>query len=170
MLPRKWIEAYVQFLLRYRWPVLALSLAATLFFGYHLSSAKIQMNFLDIIPPGHPYTQLAHKHARMFGSANVLVVAVEVKDGDIFTVETLNKIDRLTIALIETPGFNPWQVLSIAHPKVRNVQITGRGVRGLPLYYPGPPQEPADAALCQKAVYTNEGIPAFSLSRANRGM
>ena len=84
MLPRKWMEAYVHFLLRYRWPVLALSLAATLFLGYYLSSAKIQMNFLDIIPPGHPYTQLAHKHARMFGSANVLVVAVEVKDGDIF--------------------------------------------------------------------------------------
>ena len=73
MLPRKWMEAYVRFLLRYRWPVLALSLAATLFLGYYLSSAKVQMNFLDIIPPGHPYTQLAHKHARMFGSANVLL-------------------------------------------------------------------------------------------------
>ena len=34
MLPRKWMEAYVRFLLRYRWPVLALSLAATLFLGY----------------------------------------------------------------------------------------------------------------------------------------
>ena len=60
------------------------------------------MNFLDLYPPDHPYTQFAKKHARMFGSANVLVVAVEVKDGDIFNVETLNKIDRMTIALMET--------------------------------------------------------------------
>ena len=168
MLPRKWMEAYVRFLLRHRWPVLAVSLTATLFLGYHLFQTKIQMNFLDLYPPGHPYMQLAKKHARMFGSANVLVVAVEVKDGDIFNVETLNKINRLTIALIETPGVNPWQVLSIAHPKVRNVQITGKGVRVLPLYYPGPPKEPADVARIKKAVYTNDGILDFFVSRDNK--
>lgn len=46
MLPRKWMEAYVRFLLKYRWPVLAASLLVTLFLSYHLLSAKIQMNFL----------------------------------------------------------------------------------------------------------------------------
>ena len=59
MLPRKWMEAYVRFLLRHRWPVLAVSLAVTLFLGYHLFQTKIQMNFLDLYPPGHPYMQLA---------------------------------------------------------------------------------------------------------------
>ena len=168
MLPRKWMEAYVRFLLRYRWPVIALSVVITLFLGYHLSHTQIQMNFLDFYPPGHPYTQLAKKHARMFGSANVLVVAVEVKDGDIFNVETLNKINRLTLALIETPGVNPWQVLSIAHPKIRNVIITTTGVKILPLFYPGPPKEPKDAARIKKAVYTNDGILDFYVSRDNK--
>src|SRR5712691_796153 len=168
MLPRRWMEAYVRFLLRYRWPVIALSVVITLFLGHNLSQTKLQMNFLDFYPPGHPYTQLARKHARMFGSANVLVVAVEVKDGDIFTVETLNKIDRLTIALIETPGVNPWQVLSISHPKVRNIQITGAGIRVLPLFFPGPPKEPKDAARIKKAVYTNDGVLDFFVSRDNK--
>src|SRR5262245_42614953 len=168
MLPRKWMEAYVRFLLSYRWPVIAVSVMITLFLGYHLSHTKIQMNFLDFNPPSHPYTQLAKKHARMFGSANVLVVAVEVKDGDIFNVETLNKINRLTIALMETPGVNPWQVLSIAHPKIRNVIITTTGVKILPLFYPGPPQEPKDAARIKKAVYTNDGILDFYVSHDNK--
>src|SRR5919204_5696001 len=150
MLPRSWMEAYVRFLLRYRWPVIALSVVITLFLGYHLSHTKIQMNFLDFYPPGHPYTQLARKHARMFGSANVLVVAVEVKDGDIFNVETLNKIDRLTIALLETPGVNPWQVRSISHPAVRGVKVAGAGIRILPLFFPGPPKELADVARIKK--------------------
>jgi hypothetical protein len=162
------MEAYVRFLLRYRWPVIALSAVVTLFLGYHLSHTKIQMNFLDFYPPSHPYTQLAKKHARMFGSANVLVVAIEVKDGDIFTVETLNKINRLTIALIETPGVNPWQVLSIAHPKIRNVIITTAGVKVLPLFYPGPPKEPQDVARIKKAVYTNDGILDFYVSHDNK--
>ncbi len=168
MLPRKWMEAYVRFLLRYRWPVIALSVVITLFLGHNLSQTKIQMNFLDFYPPNHPYTQLAKKHARMFGSANVLVVAVEVKDGDIFNVETLNKIDRLTLGLMETPGANPWQVLSIAHPKVRNVLITTAGVKVLPLFFPGPPKEPKDAARIKKAVYTNDGILDFYVSRDNK--
>src|SRR6266849_2760910 len=168
MLPRKWMEAYVRFLLRYRWPVIALSVVITLFLAHNLSQTKIQMNFLDFYPPGHPYTQLAKKHARMFGSANVLVVEVEVKDGDIFNVETLNKINRLTIALMETPGVNPWQVLSIAHPKVRNVTITTSGVKVLPLFFPGPPKEPKDAARIKKAVYTNDGILDFYVSRDNK--
>src|SRR6266849_2468712 len=168
MLPRKWMEAYVRFLLRYRWPVIALSVVITLFLAHNLSQTKIQMNFLDFYPPNHPYTQLAKKHARMFGSANVLVVAVEVKDGDIFNVETLNKIDRLTLGLMETPGVNPWQVLSIAHPKVRNVMITTAGVKVLPLFFPGPPKEPKDAARIKKAVYTNDGILDFYVSRDNK--
>jgi predicted RND superfamily exporter protein len=162
------MEAYVRFLLRHRWPVIGVATVITLILGYFLFEARVQMNFRDIIPPNHPYTQLAQKHARMFGSANVLVVAVEVKDGDIFTVETLNKIDRITRALIETPGVNPWQVLSIAHPKVRSIQISGSGIRALPLYFPGPPKTAADAARIKKAVYTNDGIFDFFVSRDDK--
>jgi predicted RND superfamily exporter protein len=136
--------------------------------GYELSNTKIQMNFLDFYPPTHPYTQLARKHARMFGSANVLVTSVEVKDGDIFNVETLNKIDRLTLALMGTPGVNPWQVLSISHPKVRNIIITTTGVKVLPLFFPGPPQTPQEAARIKKAVYRNDGILDFFVSRDNK--
>ncbi|MBI3303542.1 MAG: MMPL family transporter, partial [Deltaproteobacteria bacterium] len=168
MLPRRWMEAYVSFLLLYRWPVLALASAITLFLVSQLAHTTIQMNFLDLYPPSHPYLQLYQKHARMFGSANVLVVAVEVKEGDIFTVETLNKIDRLTVALMETPGVNPWQVLSISHPKVRNIQVTGAGIGMVPLYYPGPPKDAKDAARIKKAVYTNDGILDFFVSRDDK--
>ena len=165
MLPRKWMEAYLRFLLRHRWSVIALSTLMTLILGNYLSQTKIQMNFRDIIPPNHPYTILARKHERMFGSANILVVAVEVKDGDIFTVATLNKIDRITRDLLETPGVNPWQILSIAHPKVRNIQISASGIRALPLYFPGPPKEQADVARIKKSIYTNDGILDFFVSR-----
>ncbi|MEW6300273.1 MAG: hypothetical protein AB1671_21475, partial [Thermodesulfobacteriota bacterium] len=168
MLPRQWMEAYLRFLLRYRWPVLLVSLLVTTFFVNQLAHTRLQMNFLDFYPPGHPYMQLVRKHARMFGSANILVVAVEVKDGDIFNVETLNKIDRLTIAVLETPGVNPWQVRSISHPAVRSIQVSGAGIRILPLFFPGPPKTPADAARVKKLVYTNDGILDFYVSRDNK--
>lgn len=168
MLPRTWMEAYLRFLLRFRWSVLAAALAVTLFLGYHLTNAQIQMNFLDIVPPKHPYTQLARKHARMFGSANVLVIAVEVKNGDIYNVATLNKIDRLTIAIMETAGVNPWQVRSLSHPSVRSTRVTGAGIRILPFFFPGPPQDEQAAKSIKKAVYTNDGVLDFYVSRDDK--
>ena len=164
MLPRRWMEAYINFLLRKRWAVLGLAVVLTAFFVYQLTHTKIQMNFLDFYPPGHPYMQLVKKHARMFGSANVLVMAVEVKQGDIFNVETLNKIDRLTIALLETPGVNGWQVLSISHPKMRNIEISSAGIQALPLFFPGPPKTQVQADRIKKAVYTNDGILGVHVS------
>jgi uncharacterized protein len=168
MLPRRWMAAYLRFLLHHRGPVLALALAITLFLTSQLAHTTIQMNFLDLYPPSHPYLQLYKKHARMFGSSNVLLVAVEVREGDIFTVETLNKIDRLTLALMATPGVNPWQVLSISHPKVRNIRVTSAGIDLKPLFSFGPPKTPQDAAWIKKAVYTNEGILDFLVSRDNK--
>jgi hypothetical protein len=168
MLPRSWMEAYIRFLLTYRWPVLTAALAFSVFLGYHLSHTVIQMNFFDLYPPHHPYMQLMRKHPRMFGSANVLVVGVEVKDGDIFNVETLNKVDRLTIALLETSGVNPWGLRSISHPAVRATKVTGAGIRVLPLFYPGPPKTAEDVTRIKKAVYTNDGILDFFVSRDNK--
>jgi len=168
MLPRIWMEAYLRFLLRYRWPVLVAAFLVTLFLGYHLSNAKLQMNFLDIIPSSHPYTQLARKHARMFGSANVLVIAVEVRDGTIYNLDTLHKIDRLTIAMMETPGVNPWQVRSISHPAVRSTQVTSAGIRTLPIFFPGPPKDTKDVVRIKRSVYTNDGILDFYASRDDK--
>jgi predicted RND superfamily exporter protein len=162
------MEAYISFLLHYRWPVLVLALTLTFFLTSQLFHATIQMNFLDLYPPHHPYLQLYKKHARMFGSSNVLVVAVEVKEGDIFTVETLTKIDRLTVALMETPGVNPWQVLSVSHPKVRNIRVTSAGIDLMPIFAFGPPKTSQEAARIKKAVYTNDGILDFLVSRDNK--
>ena len=74
MLPRKWMEAHVRFLLGCRWLVPAVSVAITVFLSYHLFSAKIQLHFLDIIPPNPSATQLARKHAhtRVFGSDSIM--------------------------------------------------------------------------------------------------
>ena len=40
----------------------------------------------------------------MFGSANVMVLAVEVKNGDIYNWKTIDKIDRITQAMLTSGG------------------------------------------------------------------
>src|SRR5262249_26991294 len=117
MIPQRFIEAYLRFLLRYR---LAVSLAVVLFtlsFGFALTKMKLQTNFFDFYPkfrtfadayadckaqgegamncilpsivrPGpDPYIQIYTDFRRMFGSANILSVILEVKNGDIYNPE-----------------------------------------------------------------------------------
>ena len=167
MLPRSWMEAYINFLIRFRVPVLVVVTAITLFLGWHLKNMQVYTNFFDLYPPGHPYIQLYQQYRKMFGTANVLMIMIERKDGDIFNVDTINKINKATIQVMETSGVNPYQVRSLTHPKMRNIRITGAMITAYPIMYPAPPKTPEDVKPIKKAVYTNEGVHGFFVARDN---
>lgn len=167
MLPRSWMEAYINFLLKYRWAVIIVLTCTTLFLGFHMFKMQVQPNFFDFYPPTHEYIQLYQKYRRMFGTANVLNVVLEVKEGDIFTVESINQIDKATRYVLETPGVNPYQILSLTHPKMRNIQISGAAITAYPIMYPAPPKTPEDVKPIKKAVYTNEGVHRFYVAEDN---
>src|SRR5437868_6898073 len=94
MLPRRYIERYLFFLLRHRWPVIGVIATVTVYFIYFMMvHMAIFTNFFDLYPPNHPYIQLYTKYRDMFGTANVVLITVEVKVGDIFTMpETIQEI------------------------------------------------------------------------------
>jgi predicted RND superfamily exporter protein len=161
------MEAYLRFLLKFRWPVLAFLTAMTLFLSYYALHMRVYTNFFDLYPPGHPYIQLYQQYRRMFGTANVLVMAIEKKEGDIFNVDTINKIDWATRQVLETAGVNPYQLRSLTHPKLKNIRITGAMITAYPIMYPAPPKTPEDVKPIKNAVYTNEGVHGFYVSRDN---
>jgi len=49
--------------------------------------------------PDHPFIHAQDKFSKTFGSSSLVAIAVEVKDGNIFTPETLAKIRRITESL-----------------------------------------------------------------------
>ena len=167
MLPRSWMEAYINFLLRFRWPIIIVLTIMTLGLAYQLGHMRVYTNFFDLYPPGHPYIQLYQKYRRMFGTANVLMMAIEVKDGDVFNVETINKLNWATLQIVETAGVNPYQIRSLTHPKMKNIRIRGAIITAYPIMYPGPPKTLDDVKAIKKAVYTNEGVHGFYISRDN---
>jgi predicted RND superfamily exporter protein len=140
---------------------------ATLFLSYYAIEMRVYTNFFDLYPPGHPYIQLYRQYRRMFGTANVLVMAIEKKQGDIFNVDTINKLNWATLQMLETSGVNPYQLRSLTHPKMKNIRITGAIITAYPIMYPGPPKTPEDVKSIKKAVYTNEGVHGFYVSRDN---
>jgi len=167
MLPRSWMEVYINFLLKFRWPIVIVLTIMTLGLAYQLEHMRVYTNFFDLYPPGHPYIQLYQKYRRMFGTANVLMMAIETKDGDVFNVDTINKLNWATLQVVETAGVNPYQIRSLTHPKMKNIRITGAIITAYPIMYPGPPKTPDDVKTIKKAVYTNEGVHGFYISRDN---
>src|SRR5262249_57154902 len=88
---------------------------------------------------GHPYITIYNTFRRMFGSANILTVILEVKHGDIYNPTTLQKMDVITKRLVETKGVVPYQILSIAHPRMKSITTYGGGRHGGEGCFPRPP-------------------------------
>ncbi len=168
MIPKRWIEAYLQFLLRYRAGVSAFVVLATLSFFFPLRNLKIHTDFFDFYPPEHPYIKMYQEFRRMFGSANVLTVILEVEQGNIYTPETLQKLDRITKHIVESRGVIPYQILSIAHPKVKSITTYADAIQVRPVYYPGVPKTQEDADRVKFAVYSTRGIRGLLVSLDDR--
>ncbi len=161
---RKLTEWYIDFLLRHRAAVIVAVAFATLFFTNQVRHLVIYTNFFDLYPPNHAYIQLYKDYRKMFGGANVLVVAVAVKEGDIYNLATISKIDRITRALMDTKGVDPFQVISLTHPKLKNIEVSNWGISIRPVIFPAFPRNQDDLDRIKHAVYTNQGIRGFYVS------
>lgn len=175
MIPKRWVEAYLRFLLRNRLAVSIVIAIMTLFFAFECTKIKVLPQFLDFYPgplkiagvtvrEGHPYIKIYNDFRRMFGSANVLTMIVETKKGDIYNPATLAKVDQVTKALVETKGVVPYQILSIAHPKMKSINNVDGAIQIREVFFPGVPKTQADADRVKFAVYSTKGIRGLYVS------
>jgi predicted RND superfamily exporter protein len=112
-----------------------------------------------VLRPGpDPYIQIYRDFRRMFGSANILSVILEVQDGDIYNPATLQKLDRITRYVVDSKGVVPYQVLSIAHPKVKSITTRAGALQIREIFYPAVPETQADAERVRFAVYSTKGV------------
>ena len=86
-------------------------------------------------------------------------VILEVRSGDIYNPATLQKLDRITKFMIYTKGVVPYQVTSIADPKVRTAVARGFGTINLrEIFFPGPPQTQEEAERVRFRVHADRGV------------
>jgi len=156
------------FLIRFRIPFLLLILGVTAVFGWKMREVPVTSETIDLFPSNHPYVQTFVEYAEVFGGANTAVIAVEVKDGDIFSIHTLEKIRRITKAVEKIPRVNNYQVISIAQRKVKSVKVMfnelGRELEIRPIMWQAldPPENHPDTERYDgdhwDGVYTEEDI------------
>ena len=140
--------------------VLMAIFAATLFFAWQIPSIKMYSDFADLLPQKHPYIELHNEIKDNFGGANVIIVGVEVEEGNIFSNETLELIHQVTQAVDNLPGVNHNLVSSFTHRTTRKVWLTEMGnIVSDPYYRPQDPLMIAEALTeLSKAVVSNPQV------------
>jgi predicted RND superfamily exporter protein len=180
MIPYRWVEAYLRFLLRRRIAVTVIIALMTVFFAWQCTHIKVLPQFLDFYPgplklsffgkevtvrEGHPYIRIYNEFRRMFGSANILTVIIEKQNGNIYNPKTLQKVATVTKELTETKGVVPYQILSIAHPKMKSITNAQGAIQIREVFYPKIPETQEDADRVKFAVYSTKGIRGLYVSQ-----
>jgi predicted RND superfamily exporter protein len=134
-----------RFIFNNRVAVLLLSVAATLFLGWHALHLRVNASFEKMIPSRHPYVQnyLKHKDA-LRGLGNVVRIVVEHTDGDIFDKNYLLTLQRVNDAVYLIPGVDRAAMRGLWTSSLRWTQVTEEGFRGGPLMpdaFDGSPQQ-----------------------------
>src|SRR5262245_46304372 len=167
MLSRKTIEAYLFFLLRHKLAVSVVVGIITAGLAFCMwTKMRVLTNFFDLYPPNLPYIQLYQQYRGMFGTANQVVMVVEVQKGTLYDdPATVQKVERITLELLhDIPGVNGEQVMSITHPKLKTTLTAGSGIKVVPLMYPRVPENKEDLEFLKLKVYTTEGVKGFFVS------
>ncbi|MEL0083167.1 MAG: MMPL family transporter [Gammaproteobacteria bacterium] len=116
-------------------------LAITAALAAQIRGIRMYSEFADLLPQTHPYIELHNGIRDEFGGANVIVLAMEVEEGTIFTNEALLKLHRLTTEVDKLPGVNHNLVTSLVHRTSRRSSISGTGsIISDPYYDPNGPR------------------------------
>jgi predicted RND superfamily exporter protein len=126
----------------------------TLFFVFCLRNLSIQTSLGDLAPQKHPYMEIQKQLMDIFGGLNQVSIALVVKEGDIFTKDTLDKVVRITKKLYLLDGVNPGRIVSLSARKIKNTRAYEDGfeVKRLMRH---PPETPAEMEELKESIIRN---------------
>ncbi|MDY7564645.1 MMPL family transporter [Pseudomonas sp. RTC3] len=114
--------------------IVALCLFITLLLGYQARGLSLNAAFEKMIPTGHPYiVNFLENRKQLSGMGNTLRIAVEAKDGNIFSAEYLETVRKLSDEVFLLPGVDRPYMKSLWAPAVRWTGVTEEGLDGGPV-------------------------------------
>lgn len=154
-------------LIEKRGPVMVGVFLVTAFFGWHtykLFNAGFVTSFGDLLPQTHEFMKIHNKYAGTFGGANNVMVMAEVKEGHIFTPETLTRIYKMTEELDRVYGVNHAQIDSIGHRTTRSLRVAAGGTMRSEPVMTVPPKTEEQANEVRHIVHNTESIYGLLVS------
>ena len=102
----------------------------TLLMALSASRLQIDAGFTKLLPLQHEYMRTFVEYRDEFSGADKILVAVMVREGDIFTAEYFDALKQITDEVFFIPGVNRPSVTSIWTPNVRFAEVVEGGIAG----------------------------------------
>lgn len=143
--------------------LLAVTIATLIFAGFALRLDMVT-RFDELLPHNHPFIQVHNQYAPTFGGANTISIMLEVKEGTIFTKETLTKIFEITQRLDKVYGVNHELINSLAHRTNRRVRMLSGGMQVVDPVMPNAPKNDQDVQRVRQIVHTSRNLYGIVVS------
>jgi predicted RND superfamily exporter protein/outer membrane lipoprotein-sorting protein len=161
------MRRYVEWIIRHRALVIGVTVLFTSGLIAQIKNLHVVIDPDRIFPQSHPYVETTNKVEEVFGAKYVIVIGITPREGDAFQPTVLAKVQRITAALLETPGVVRANLLSFAARRAKNIVGTGEGMEARPLMETVPHTPQAIAALRQ-AIHTNPAYVNIIVSQDER--
>jgi uncharacterized protein len=122
------MRRYIEFIQQYRWIVILFIALATLFFQWKGGALTVIIDPNSIVPRSHPFVATTLKVEEVFGSRYVAVIGITPKNGDVFQTKVLEKVQRITQKLRETPRIVKTNLLSVAARRAKDIRGNAEGM------------------------------------------
>lgn len=123
-------NALEKLLFNHRRGVIVLFVAITAVMLYFASQLRVDAGFTKLLPMKHEYMQTFSKHQQAFGGANRILIALMVKEGDIFNKPFFDRLAAITDEVFFIPGVDRTRVTSLFTPNVRFTEVVEDGIAG----------------------------------------
>lgn len=152
------MRAYISWIIRYRKFVLFLTFLVTFGLLSQLRSLKIILDPDSTLPQTHPYIATGNFIEKNFGNKFTVVIGLTNKKGDIFEAAFLEKVQRITTKIQNSPAAVKSNISSLSARKSKNIEGSADGMVVKPLLEKIP-TSPAEFDILKKALSSN---PVFS--------
>lgn len=115
-------------LIEHRFIAIMIEALITIFFLWQTKKLEIGSKLSDLLPPNHPYIKIHHQYEDQLGDPFKVYLMLKVKEGTVYTKETLEKVRRINQKMDLIPGVNHNQIYSIASRKIKKITVTSDAI------------------------------------------
>ncbi|MDF2182824.1 MMPL family transporter [Neptuniibacter sp. CAU 1671] len=111
--------------------------------------------FEDLQPTSHEYIKTHEQFKNTFGGTNIISFMIVAKEGDIFNMNVLEKVQGITQGLLKIDAINEFQIYSIAGKKLKEVKASTEGIESKPYMWPNLPKNEQEIDDLKNAILKN---------------
>lgn len=128
----------------WRRALLLFGIIVTLVLGYFATQLQVTAGFSKMLPANHEYMRTFSDYQEEFGGADKVLIAIKVKQGNIFQPAVMDTVRKVTEDVFYIKGVERSSLTSLFTPNVRYNEVVEEGFKSgniVPADFSGKPEE-----------------------------